>query len=143
MNNGRYCLGFPFSLYIYIINVIINLIKIQTELRTFLADTDNEERLNRQRITISEGVAQAKDTLTNLAKEHRDLHGFVSKVGKSIDRNFTSDFTSTARTDALANEENVQLLNKVIAQHFYRQGMDDVADTLIKVSNFHFISRNS
>ncbi len=30
--------------------------------------------------------------------------------------------------------ENLQLLNKIIAQHFYRQGMDDVADLLVKES---------
>lgn len=30
------------------------------------------------------------------------------------------------------NERNIELLDKNIVQHFYRQGMDDVADSLIK-----------
>lgn len=68
-----------------------------------------------------------------MTTEHRDLHGTVSKVGKSIDRNFVSDFSSTSRTDVLLYPKNMDLLNKVIAQHFYRQGMDDVAKLIIKV----------
>jgi len=32
----------------------------------------------------------------------------------------------------MIEDRNIHLLNKVIAQHFYRQGMDDVADTLVK-----------
>lgn len=62
------------------------------------------------------------------------MHGTVSKVGKAIDRNFVADFTATSRTDVFQSERNVLLLNKIMAQHFYRQGMDDVADTLIKES---------
>lgn len=85
-----------------------------------------------QIIVLRDALAKAKEKLQRLTTDHRDLHGTVSKVGKAIDRNFVSDLSSTTRTDVLVHEENIQLLNKVIAQHFYRQGMDDVADTLIK-----------
>jgi E3 ubiquitin-protein transferase RMND5 len=54
----------------------------------------------------------------------------VSKVGKAIDRNFISEYTSVSRSDLFTNERNIKLLNENIAQHFYRQGMDDVADSL-------------
>lgn len=79
-------------------------------------------------------LARSKEKLQRLTSEHRDLHGTVSKVGKAIDRNFVCDLSSTARNDVLVHERNVQLLNKVIAQHFYRQGMDDVADSIIQES---------
>lgn len=78
-------------------------------------------------------LTKIKDKLHILTTDHRDLHGTVSKVGKAIDRNFVSDFTATTRTDVFSDENNVQLLNKIIAQHFYRQGMDDVAEVLVKV----------
>lgn len=88
---------------------------------------------------LKDVLAKSKEKLQRLTTDHRDLHGTVSKVGKAIDRNFVSDLSSTTRNDVLVHERNIQLLNKVIAQHFYRQGMDDVADVVIEVfhcSNF-------
>ncbi|XP_052862896.1 E3 ubiquitin-protein ligase RMND5A isoform X1 [Anopheles cruzii] len=83
---------------------------------------------------LNDALKKVKDKLHRLTTEHRDLHGTVSKVGKAIDRNFVADFTATSRTDVLQSERNLVLLNKIMAQHFYRQGMDDVADALIKES---------
>ena len=45
-------------------------------------------------------------------------------------QNFVSDFASTSREDVFSGVEKVQLLNQVICQHFYRQGMLDIADEL-------------
>lgn len=59
----------------------------------------------------------------------------MSKVGKAIDRNFTAEYTSITRHDLFQNDRNIELLNKNIVQHFYRQGMNDVADSLIKEAN--------
>lgn len=44
-----------------------------------------------------------------------------------------SDFASTSREEVFAGVTKVQLLNKVICQHFYRQGMLDIAEELAKV----------
>lgn len=79
-------------------------------------------------------MAKSKEKLQRLASDHREVHAVVSKVGKAIDRNFVSDLSSTTRNDVLVHDRNIQLLNKVIAQHFYRQGMDDVADVVIDES---------
>lgn len=93
-----------------------------------------DDHLTDEQVSIlREALSKSKEKLQRLTADHRDMHGTVSKVGKAIDRNFVSDLSSTARTDVLVHERNVQLLNKVIAQHFYRQGMDDVADTIIEV----------
>lgn len=78
-------------------------------------------------------LANSKEKLRRLTTEHRDVHASVSRVGKTIDKNFVSDLSSTTKTDVLLEDRNIHLLNKVIAQHFYRQGMDDVAETLIQV----------
>lgn len=80
---------------------------------------------------LREAIAKTKDKLHRMATDHRDLHGTVSKVGKTIDRNFVSDFSSTTKNDVMLEEENIQLLNKVIAQHLHRNNLDDVATTLI------------
>lgn len=83
---------------------------------------------------ISETLQKANERLQRISADHRDVHGAVSKVGKVIDRNFVSDFTATTRLDALDDEENMMLLNKVMAKHYCRQGMDDVAQLLIEES---------
>lgn len=83
---------------------------------------------------INEALQKTNEKLQRLSSDHRVLHGAVSRVGKVIDRNFVSDFTATTRIDALQDEDNVMLLNKVMAKHYVRQGMDDVAQLLIKES---------
>lgn len=103
---------------------------------------------------MKQAASKVKDTVQRLASDHRDLHSTVSKVGKAIDRvreqslilciykfiydthlfqNFVSDFASTSREEVFSGTEKVQLLNKVICQHFYRQGMIDIAEELAKV----------
>lgn len=63
------------------------------------------------------------------------MKGTVSKVGKAIDRNFTPDFTSITRHDLFQSQRNIELLDKNIIQHFYRQGMNDVAESLLVEAN--------
>ncbi|XP_055692624.1 E3 ubiquitin-protein ligase RMND5A [Lutzomyia longipalpis] len=105
------------------------------ELQKHIAGTESNAELTPGQIVIlKDTLGKTKEKLQRLTADHRDLHGTVSKVGKAIDRNFVSDFTATSRTDVFTSERNIQLLNTVIAQHFYRQGMDDVADMLIKES---------
>lgn len=88
------------------------------------------EQVNLLRDTIT----KTKEKLQRLTTDHRDLHGAVSKIGKTIDRNFVSDYSSTTRNDVLVHDANIQLLNKVIAQHLQRNNLDDVAETLINES---------
>lgn len=86
-----------------------------------------------QKEILKSALATAKEKLLKLTTDHRDLHGTVSKVGKAIDRNFESEYTATTRSDVFSTDRNSQLLNSIIAQHFYRQGMEDVAKQLIQV----------
>ncbi|XP_037936055.1 E3 ubiquitin-protein ligase RMND5A isoform X2 [Teleopsis dalmanni] len=83
---------------------------------------------------ILDTLRKANERVQQLSINHRDIHGTVSKVGKVIDRNFVSDYTAITRIDALQDDHNMMLLNKVMAKHYCRQGMDDVAQLLIKES---------
>lgn len=80
-------------------------------------------------------MSKIKDTISRLATDHRDLHSTVSKVGKAIDRNFVSDFAATSREEVFASPEKINLINKVVCQHFSRQGMNDVAEALANVGS--------
>lgn len=97
----------------------------------FLAGEDHV-LTNVQMDILKQNMAKVKETVSKLTTDHRDLHSTVSKVGKAIDRNFVSDFSATSREDIFSSPEKVNLINKVICQHYYRQGMHDVAEELAK-----------
>lgn len=48
-------------------------------------------------------------------------------------QNFVSDFDATTREDFFEEPKNAVLLNQIICQHFYRLGMLDIADEVLKV----------
>lgn len=72
-----------------------------------------------------------KETTNKVALEHKELHTYVSKIGKSIDRNFASDFTGTTQEDIFTGKAS-DLLNEAIAEHLLRQGQVGIADQLIQ-----------
>ena len=85
-------------------------------------------------------MQKVKDVVGQIATEHRDLHGTVSKVGKAIDKNFVSDFATVAN-DTLFDEHDKSIaLNQIIVEHFLRQGMLDIADQLISESKLEISS---
>ncbi|XP_008561091.1 E3 ubiquitin-protein ligase RMND5A isoform X1 [Microplitis mediator] len=104
------------------------------EIETFKRELDqapaDQELTPKQIELLKQSVTKVRDTVHRLATDHREAHSAVSKVGKAIDRNFIADFASTSREDVFNGAEKTQLLNQVICQHFYRQGMLDIAEEL-------------
>uniref|UniRef100_A0A1B6KUT0 RING-Gid-type domain-containing protein n=1 Tax=Graphocephala atropunctata TaxID=36148 RepID=A0A1B6KUT0_9HEMI len=100
-------------------------------LKKELDDCSPDHELTASQVVImKQAMNKVRETVQRLATDHRDLHSTVSKVGKAIDRNFVSDFASTSREDVFSGPEKIMLLNQVICQHFYRQGMLDIAQEL-------------
>lgn len=87
---------------------------------------DNVQRL------ASSIMKRTREAVAGIASEHRELHSTVSKVGKAIDRNFIADFGATGIDDVFESTENRQCLNRVVCEHFCRQGMLDIAEELVK-----------
>ncbi|XP_043273816.1 E3 ubiquitin-protein ligase RMND5A isoform X2 [Venturia canescens] len=111
--------------------VLTDLINHIENLKKELEEAPPDHELAAAQIQVLEhAMIKVRDTVQRLATDHRESHSTVSKVGKAIDRNFISDFASTSREDVFAGPEKTQLLNQVIFQHFYRQGMLDIADEL-------------
>lgn len=98
----------------------------------FEAAPEGHELSAEQLAVVRVAMAKAKETVSRLATDHRDLHSTVSKVGKAIDRNFVPDFGATSREEAFADPDKLALINKVVCHHYYRQGMRDVAEQLAK-----------
>ncbi|XP_070500363.1 E3 ubiquitin-protein ligase RMND5A-like [Chironomus tepperi] len=79
-------------------------------------------------------IARCKAKLQSIGTEHRGLHATVSKVGKAIDRHFTPDYQSIAPMDVFESDKYIEILNQIISEHFYRQGMNGVAESLVNES---------
>ncbi|XP_072177664.1 E3 ubiquitin-protein ligase RMND5A-like [Diadema setosum] len=79
---------------------------------------------------LSSSVKRVKEITSRISNEHKDIHSSVSKVGKSIDKNFVSELIDLNQHPTYGNEDRMQLLNTVICEHFLRQGMLDVAENL-------------
>jgi len=95
-----------------------------------------------QTIILSQAVAKVKETITRHASEHRDLHSSVSKVGKTIDRNFTQDYASTSFEQVFTGSDKEKLLNQVICQHMYRHGFLDIGEELAKEAGLEIPDSN-
>jgi len=89
-----------------------------------------------QTLTLVQAIQHVKEISAKVGTDHRDLHSLVSRVGKTVDRFFVSDYDSTSRDDVFTTPEQQALLNKVILQHFCRQGLLDISDVLIREANF-------
>jgi len=112
-------------------NLIENLEAVKNDLDS---DKLNDERKQQLFTSLKTYMDKSVHVTQKLAIEHRELHSTVSKVGKAIDRNFVSDFAATCKEDIFTEPQNTVLLNQIICQHFYRHGMLDIADEVIKES---------
>eukprot|EP00096_Caligus_rogercresseyi_P015983 TRINITY_DN8486_c0_g1_i1.p1 TRINITY_DN8486_c0_g1~~TRINITY_DN8486_c0_g1_i1.p1 ORF type:complete len:407 (+),score=145.45 TRINITY_DN8486_c0_g1_i1:93-1313(+) len=92
----------------------------------------DEEKLNPVEIyVIRIALINIKKVITAISSQHRDLHSSVSKVGKTIDRNFISDFNSVSREDFFSEDESkTRYLHQVILEHFYRSGRLELSEVL-------------
>ncbi|KAL5017184.1 hypothetical protein ScPMuIL_006773 [Solemya velum] len=83
-----------------------------------------------QSLILSQSIRRVKDAVSRMSTEHKDLHGSVSKVGKAVDRNFVTDFSSVIIDNAFEGDWKQRILDEVICEHFLRQGMLDIAEAL-------------
>ncbi|NXD75905.1 RMD5A protein, partial [Halcyon senegalensis] len=84
-------------------------------------------------LVMTQCCKRIKDTVQKLASDHKDIHSSVSRVGKAIDKNFDSDISSVG-IDGCWQADSQRILNEVMVEHFFRQGMLDVAEELCQVT---------
>ncbi|KAH3789465.1 hypothetical protein DPMN_167646, partial [Dreissena polymorpha] len=83
-----------------------------------------------QTSVLEQSIQRVLEATWRMSQEHKDLHSTVSKVGRTIDRNFVSEFSAVFTESAFEKEECVELLNQIICEHFLRQGKLDIAEAL-------------
>ena len=111
-------------------------------------DANLERALERIRGILSSSIAEdaemksiAQETVKPLAKQytdmHKDLHGAISKIGKTIDKSFPSDFGNVPITELFDTPEKLKLIYMIICEDLYRQGRMAIADKLIEETKFN------
>ncbi|XP_015679445.1 E3 ubiquitin-protein transferase RMND5B isoform X2 [Protobothrops mucrosquamatus] len=84
-------------------------------------------------LVMSQCCKKIKDTVQNLASDHKDIHSSISRVGKAIDRNFDADLCGIVPALVWETQEK-QILVLAIIEHLYQQGMLGVAEELCQES---------
>lgn len=98
--------------------------------------SDDQVGLSTQQTNIIQNVCDTiQKSLSQVTNSHRELHVPVSKIGKSVDKNFNADFACASDTSLFQSAENNKLLNQAIVQHFLRHGMAGIAEELIREAN--------
>lgn len=102
------------------------------------AKTENQAGLSPQQASIVQNTCDIiQRSFAQITNSHRELHVPVSKIGKSIDKNFTAGFACASDTSLFQSPENNKLLNQAVVQHFLRHGMADIAKKLIEEANLN------
>ncbi|CAH2041267.1 unnamed protein product, partial [Iphiclides podalirius] len=85
-----------------------------------------------QTLVLCDFAESLKKEVFEMSTEHRELHATVSRVGKSIDRHFVSDYTSVApKAESFCSDTNRPIMEQAIAQHLYRQGLEEAGDVFV------------
>ena len=82
-----------------------------------------------------------RDTIQPLARQysdkHKDLHGSISKIGKTIDKCFQADFGNVPIFELFDKPEKLKIIYMIICEDLYRQGRMTIAQKLIEETNLN------
>ncbi|KAF7494475.1 E3 ubiquitin-protein ligase RMND5A [Sarcoptes scabiei] len=101
---------------------------------SILTSPDSQLTDIQRQLLMENVVIRCREILTQFSSEHRDIHSSVSRIGKAIDKNFISDYVCVGNDTLFEQSSNQEILNKVIVEHFLRQGRSDIAEKLIQES---------
>ncbi|KAM3960250.1 required for meiotic nuclear division 5 protein souji [Aphomia sociella] len=116
--------------------------QVQNLKQEIAQNSPNTSLTQTQAMVVSELATRAKQTVFQMSTEHRELHATVSRVGKSIDRHFIADYGSVApKAEMFCSDTNKPIMEQAIAQHIYRQGLEEVGDAFMAESRIPPVER--
>jgi len=81
---------------------------------------------------LSSTILQMKLAIKDISNEHRRWHSDVSRVGKTIDKNFIANYTEASNKKVFKTDCEKEILNKIICVHLYRDSKWEVAEEFLK-----------
>jgi len=83
------------------------------------------------KIGLSTTILEMQLAIKDISNEHKQCHSDVSRIGRTIDKNFIPDYTETSNTNAFKTDHEKEILNKIICKHLYRDSKWEVAEEFI------------
>jgi translation elongation factor EF-G len=115
----------------YYINIETNLDNVIEQIQVQIGNSSDDPSVK----------TNIRDTIKPLAKQysdkHKDLHGSISKIGKTIDKCFQSDFGNVPIFELFDKPEKLKLIYMIICEDLYRQGRMSIAQKLIDETNLN------
>ena len=94
-----------------------------------------KEKLQTQDLeAIPQHCAKLKTVAYSMANDHKELHTYICKIGKAIDKNFVAQDGHLLSAGFLQDDEKKRLVHQVMCDHLVRQGHLEVAKSLIEES---------
>lgn len=100
------------------------------KLKSELQQLPPDEPIGKHHAVVMQYNKKIKTTGQKLSTSHKELHSSVSRVGKTIDKNFDADCSSVFPVSLCQDVEHERLLNQAVCEHYYRQGLMEVAGDL-------------
>eukprot|EP00761_Pharyngomonas_kirbyi_P014278 gb/GECH01014308.1/.p1 GENE.gb/GECH01014308.1/~~gb/GECH01014308.1/.p1 ORF type:complete len:418 (+),score=67.70 gb/GECH01014308.1/:1-1254(+) len=99
------------------------------ELQNAKIKLESDESASKKEI-LSPLLKSSKKRQESVKKQHKQFHNSLQRLGRSID----SSTQSSANRLYLSWNMDQDILNRVIAEHFYREGFFDVGDAFVAES---------
>lgn len=109
------------------------------KLKEELLHADHEAILSKShQMMLVQNNKKLKVSSQKLSSQHKELHSSVSRIGKTIDRNFDAECNCITMPDILTDQNQQKQLNTTLCEHFFREGYLTVADSLAKECQLDF-----
>ena len=110
------------------------LLKNETEetIDTILKKLSTARSTTEQGADSSRPLTEIKEVAAKLTESYKDMQGVLHKYGKAVEKRFKTDLDNIWDTKALEGKADV--VNRMLAIHFVREGRFDTADTFSKDS---------
>ncbi|KAF2362032.1 CTLH/CRA C-terminal to LisH motif domain [Trinorchestia longiramus] len=97
------------------------------------SEDSNSPRLTSEQVSnLIATLEEAKSVCSGVSSKHRELHSFVSKVGKAIDKNFENSYSFMQTSTPFLREETRPRLYEIVCNHLCREGLQSTADQLME-----------
>lgn len=108
-----------------------NIDHVIEQIETILANNPNDAEI---KAFVRENV---KPFGKQYSDKHKELHGSISKIGKTIDKTFQSDFGNVPIFELFDKPEKLKFIYMIICEDLYRQGRMSIAQKLIEETNLN------
>lgn len=88
-------------------------------------------------------VKSVKDATSQISAKHKAIHSGISKLGKQIDKQFTSSYSNLLGVTSINDDVSRLNVLKSIIEHLYCSGYSEIAEDLEEESSVNLYPKDS